>query len=131
MMSGQTVILEGSGSRGIAHRLIDVAPAGSVLNVKAPKRTLDQNAKLWAMLSDVSRAQPLGRKHPPETWKALFCHACGYAVRFEMGLNGEPFPVGHQTSRMSKQQMSELIEFILSWGSENGVAWSDETRAAA
>jgi hypothetical protein len=130
-MTGQTVIINGSGSRSVAHRIIDAAPAGSVLNVKAPKRTLDQNAKFWAMLSDVSRAAPLGKKHPPETWKALFMNACGYAVQFETGLSGEPFPIGFRSSRLTKQQMSELIEFILAWGSENGVAWSDETRAAA
>jgi hypothetical protein len=130
-MSGQTVILEGSGSRDVAHRIVSAAPAGSILNVKSPKRTVDQNAKLWAMLSDVSRAQPLGRKHPPETWKALFMNACGYAVQFEMGLSGEPFPIGFRSSRLSKEQMSELIEFILAWGSENAVAWSDETRADA
>lgn len=130
-MSGQTVILEGSGSRDVAHRLIDAAPAGSVLNVKAPKRTLDQNAKLWAMLSDVSRSHPGGRKHTPDVWKSLFMHACGYAVQFEMGLSGEPFPIGFRSSRLTKEQMSELIEFILAWGSENGVAWSDEAREAA
>ena len=130
-MSGQTIILEGSGSRSTAHHLIDCAPAGSVLNVKAPKRTLDQNAKLWAVLSDISRAQPLGRKHVPETWKALMMQACGYAVQFEVGLSGEPFPIGFRSSRLTKEQMSELIEFAIQWGSENGVRWSDETRAAA
>lgn len=129
-MSGQTVILLGTYSRGEAHRLIDTAPDGAVVNVKPERRSTDQNSKLWAMLSDVSRAMPDGRKHPPETWKALFMHACSYPVQFETGLSGEPFPIGFRSSRLSKAQMSELIEFILAWGSERGVRWSDETRAA-
>ena len=57
-------------------------------------------------------------------------HACGYAIRFEMGLNGEPFPVGFRSSQLSKAQMTDLIEFILAWGTERGVRWSDEARAA-
>jgi len=86
---------------------------------------------MWAMLTDVSRAKPEGRMHTPDTWKALFMQACGHAVHFEMGLSGEPFPVGFRSSRLSKAQMSELIEFILAWGTEKGVPWSDESREEA
>src|SRR3546814_8823114 len=74
-MRGQTVILHGQSQRELAKRLIDKAPPGAVVNVQEARRTLDQNSKLWAMLSDVSRARPQGRMHPPETWKALFMHA--------------------------------------------------------
>jgi len=130
-MSGHTVILDGPRARANAHRLIDAAPFGSVMNVRAAKRTLEQNDKMWAMLTDVSRAKPEGRMHTPDTWKALFMQACGHAVHFEMGLSGEPFPVGFRSSRLSKAQMSELIEFILAWGTEKGVPWSDESREEA
>ena len=73
---------------------------------------------------------PEGRRHTPEVWKALFMNACGHDVQFETGLNGSPFPVGFRSSRLSKGQMSELIEFIYAKGAEWGVEWSDETRAA-
>lgn len=128
-MSGQTVIISGSTSRATAHRLIDAAPAGAVVHVKVAKRTTEQNDKMWALISDVSRAQPDGRKHITEVWKALFMNACGYAVQFETGLSGEPFPVGFRSSRLTKQQMSELIEFIIAWGTERGVAWTDPAMA--
>ena len=117
----QTVILDSRYNRDKGHRLIDAAPVGAVLTIKAPSRTADQNAKLWAMLSDISRAMPFGKKHPPEVWKELFCHACGWAVQFETGLNGQPFPVGYRTSRMSKAQMADLITFIDAWAAENGI----------
>jgi hypothetical protein len=126
----QTVIIDSRYRREQAHKLIDAAPVGAVMTVSPPKRTVDQNAKLWAAISDVSRAMPQGRKHPPETWKALFCHAAGYEVQFEMGLNGKPFPVGYRTSRMTKAEMSDLLEFVLQWGAENGVTFGDEARAA-
>jgi hypothetical protein len=52
-------------------------------------------------------------------------NACGHETKFEIGLTGEPFPVGFRSSRMNKSQMSELVEFIYSWGSERGVKWSE------
>ena len=130
MSSGQTIILVGDLHRQTAKRLIDRAPPGAVVNVREATRTGEQNDKMWAMLSDVSRAKPLGRMHPPETWKALFMHALGHAVRFEEGLNGEPFPVGFRSSRLTKRQMVDLIEFITAYGAEHGVTWTDERQAA-
>lgn len=130
-MSGHTIILDSPTARARAHQLIDAAPFGAVMNVRAAKRTVEQNDKMWAMLTDISRAKPDGRRHTPDTWKALFMHACGHAVHFEMGLSGEPFPVGFRSSRLSKAQMSELIEFILAWGTEKNVPWSDESRREA
>lgn len=125
-MTGQTVILKGPTQRAFAKRLIDVAPDDAVVNVRAATRSTDQNAKMWAMLSDVSRAKPEGRKHSPEVWKALFMHACGHAVRFEAGLDGEPFPIGFRSSQLTKAQMADLITFIQMKGDEWGVKWSDE-----
>lgn len=123
-MSGQTIILRGSAQRQLAKDLIDRAPLDAVVNVKEATRSTDQNALMWALLSDVSRAKPDGRRLTPETWKCLFMHALGHAVRFEAGLNGEPFPIGFRSSRLTKNQMTDLIEFILAWGAENGVDWS-------
>lgn len=120
-----TVILAGDRQRALAARYVAEAPVGYVVTVSEPKRTLDQNARMWAMLTDVSRAKPEGRSHPPETWKALFMHACGFEVRFEMGLNSEPFPVGWRTSRLSKRQMADLITFISAYGDQHGVQWSE------
>lgn len=129
-MNGQTIIL--SGRREIAHRIVDVAPVGSVMTVAAPKRTLDQNAKLWALLSDISRAKPDGRSITPDVWKSLFLHSLDHATRFELALDGKGMvPVGFRTSRLSKDQMSELIEVIYEYGARHGVAWSDQRECAA
>ena len=129
-MAGQTIILRGDSQRDFARHLIGIAPQDAVVNIRAATRSTDQNAKMWAMLSDVSRAKPQGRCHTPEVWKCLFMHACGHAVQFQVGLDGQPFPVGFRSSALSKAQMSDLIEFIHAWGAQNGVAWSDDARAA-
>jgi hypothetical protein len=130
-MDGQTVVLTGQRARQEAARLIEIAPPGAIVNVRAAKRTNDQNSLMWALLSDISRAKPEGRCHTPEVWKALMMHACGHAVQFEMGLNGQPFPTGFRSSRLTKQQMGELLECIMEYGARHGVRWSDEERAAA
>jgi hypothetical protein len=127
-MTGQTIILGTERAAKEALRVILNAPSGSVLKVSAPRRSIDQNSKLWAMLSDVSRAKPDGRALTPDVWKALFMSACGHAVQFEAGLDGAPFPIGFRSSRLNKAQMSDLIEFILAWGSERGIQWSDEAK---
>lgn len=125
-MAGQTVILRGHSQRSLAKAMIDRAPADAVVTIKEATRTLDQNAKMWAMLSDISRAKPDGRMHTTEVWKCLFMQACGHEVQFELGLDGRPFPVGHSSSRLTKRQMIDLIEFIYAWGSERGVVWSEQ-----
>ena len=111
--------------RARAHRLVANAPAGYVMRIEPPKRTLDQNNKLWAMLTDISVAKPEGRKHTPDDWKAIFMNACGWEVQFVEGLDGRPFPRGFRSSQMSKAQMADLINFIQAYGDQHGVRWSD------
>lgn len=125
-MTGQTIILHGPVQRRLAKELVDRAPTGAVVNVRDATRSTDQNALMWALLSDISRAKPEGRTHTPEVWKALFMNALGYETRFEMGLNGEPFPIGFRSSRLNKSQMADLITFISEYGDRHGVQWTEE-----
>lgn len=125
----QTLILDSHYRRAQAHKLVDAAPLGAVLTIKPAKRTTDQNSMLWQLLSDISRAKPQGRTHTPEMWKCLMMHACGHAVQFEMGLNGQPFPTGFSSSKLTKDQFSDLLEFVLSWAAENGVTFREGVAA--
>lgn len=125
MSNGQTIVLSSLAARSDARRVIEGAPHNAVVNVSAPRRTTDQNARFWAMLSDVSRSKPQGRAMTPERWKAAFMQSFGHQVQFENDLEGRPFPIGHSSSRLSKSDMSELMEFIAAWGAENGVVWSE------
>lgn len=131
MSNGQTIILNGPMSRQRAHRLIDIAPDGCVQNISAPKRSDDQNAKMWAMLSDVSRSKPQGREYPPEIWKSLFMAEAGFKPRFEPSLDGKGVvPIGYKSSRLKKAEFSDLIEAIYAYGAEHGVQWTEERQAA-
>lgn len=125
------IILTTPHQRERAKALVDKAPHGFVAEVREPKRTLEQNDKLWAMLTDISHAKPLGRCHTPDDWKAIAMNACGWECQFCEGLDGRPFPIGFRSSHLTKAQMSTLIEWLQAFGDEHGVQWSDEQRRAA
>lgn len=113
-------------NREFAHRMIDVAPAGSTMTVKAPRRTVDQNDKMWAMLTEISAAKPEGRELTPDVWKSLFLHALDHGQRFEMALDGRGMvPVGFRSSKLSKAQMSDLIETINEYAARHGVEFKE------
>ena len=109
------------------------APWGTRVEWKASKRTLPQNDRLWAMLTDVAAHQKSkGRDYTTEEWKLLFMHAWGREVRFLPGLdNKSVVPIGQSSSDLSKEEMTDLIEFIFAWGAENGVVFNDPQERAA
>lgn len=120
------VRLTGPRQRVYAHQLIDAAPDYSIVSIVGGDRTIDQNAKMWAMLTDVAMSRPEGRKWPTETWKCAFMHSLGHQVQFADGLDGSgPFPLGFKTSKLNKKQMSDLIEVIYEYGSRHNVEWSE------
>jgi hypothetical protein len=124
--------LLGPRQREHAKAEIDRAPDGYVVRITEPTRSLDQNAKLHAMLDDIVRQKPMGWKKDRETWKAIMLRSLGYEVRFEHDVYGNIFPLGLKTSSLTVKQMAELIEFIYSFGAEQGVVWSEpmDVRAA-
>lgn len=130
-MSGHTIHLTSDWQRARAHRLIEQAPVGYVVTVNEPKRTCAQSDKMWAMLTDISHAMPMGRRHTPDDWKAIVMNACGWECQFVEGLDGRPFPKGFRSSELTKAQMSTMIDWMQAFGDEHGVQWGDEAERAA
>lgn len=125
MSTGQTIRLTNDVNRARAARWCQTAPHGTVANFREATRTNEQNAKMWAMLSDISRAKPQGRELSTDKWKALFMDAIGIPADWEPGLNGGVVNVGYRSSRLTKEQMSDLIEQMYAYGAEHGVEWSE------
>lgn len=125
MAKPTTIRLVSDYHRERALQMVRDAPEGHLVTVAEPTRSKLQNARLWAMLSDISRQEPLGRKHTPDDWKAIFCNACGWEVQFVAGLDGRPFPLGFRTSKMTVRQMQDLLDFIGAFGNEHGIIWSE------
>lgn len=116
--------LSHEGARKRAAEAIARAPHGARVKIEEPKRTLDQNALLWPVLTAIAvQVQHAGEYRTPEEWKGLFMHACGKEVRFLPALDGKGFvPFGMRSSKLSKAEFSELLEFILAWCAENDIA---------
>lgn len=118
------IILSNPLHRAHAHRLIDAAPDRAIMQIESPKRTIPQNDLLWARLSEIAAQKPGGRSWSPELWKAAFMSAFGMECQMIEGLLGEPLPVGFRSSRLSREQMSLMIDFIDTWAAQNGVTLS-------
>jgi hypothetical protein len=117
--------LLGPRQREHAKAEIDRAPDGYIVRIAAPTRSLDQNAKLWALLCDVARAEPLGRMHTPDEWKAIFMQATGWESAFLPGLSGGFFPIGFRSSRLTVRQMADLITYIHAFCAEQRIPLSE------
>jgi len=131
-MSRHTIILRGSADRARVVKYASQAPVGTRVDFKAAKRTLPQNDRMWAMLTDIAnQREHCGRKYTPNQWKVLFMHACGQQMEFVQTLDGSTFmPLGYRSSELSVGEMSELIDCMAAWGAENGVKFHDQAEAA-
>lgn len=101
------------------------APAGYVIEIREPTRTLDQNALLWPLLTEVSRQVDwYGQKLTEDEWKDVF--TAGLRKQKAVpGIDGGFVMVGSKTSRMNKREFSELVELIYAFGAERGVKFQE------
>lgn len=132
-MSRALVILRGKEDRERVARWAEKAPPGTRVEFKQTKRSLDQNAKMWATLTDIaSQKEHFGRKYTPDIWKLIMLNAFGQENKFVPSLDGSTIvPIGQSSSDLSKQEMSEFLEFILSWCSEHSITLHDNQEHAA
>jgi hypothetical protein len=99
-----------------------------IVTLSRPARTLDQNAKLWPMLTDVSNQVVwYGEKYSPDDWKNILTAGL-VRQRVVQGIEGGVVMLGLSTSRMNKQTFSDLIELIYAFGADNGVQWSEKAQ---
>lgn len=128
-MTRALIVLRSVADRERAIKWIGSAPPGTRIEFKKERRTLPQNDKMWAMLTEVAaQKEHCGRRYTPDQWKVLFMHAAGREVQFIPSLDNKTFlPWGQSSSDLSKEEMSELIEFILAWGAQNGVMFKEDT----
>jgi hypothetical protein len=94
------------------------------------QRSSEQNAALHAIISDIaSQKQWAGQTLDVETWKRLlvasWARATGERVSMYPALDGHGIEVLYRTtSRLSKQEASELLEFVTAWAIENDIRLS-------
>lgn len=132
-MSRAVLILANDTVRARAMDWIRRAPEKTRVEFKEAKRSNEQSAKMWAMLTEIARQKEHGgKKRSADTWKLVFMHALGHEVEFIPSLDGDSFiPCNGRSSDLSKREMSDLIELITAWGVQNGVIFNDPQEKAA
>lgn len=131
-MSRAVITLNGKDDGERAVRWISQAPAGTRLEFKAPRRTLPQNDRLWAMLTDVATQLPWhGIKLAPDDWKLIFLDSLKRELRLVPNIDGTGFVnLGRSSSDLSKSEMSDLFELISAFGVQHGVVFHHQEVAA-
>lgn len=95
-------------------------------------RSAEQNAKLHAMLSDISRqVEHAGQKWNVLIWKRLCTAAwlreAGDNPQLIPALDGNGFDVVYEkTSKLGVKKCAELIEWIQAFGAEHDVKWTQK-----
>ena len=94
------------------------------LELRTETRTTAQNRLLWSSLADVARqVEWHGQKLDAEAWKDMATAALK-RQRVVPGIDGGFVVLGQRTSRMTKAEMSELVDFLHCFGDQRAVKWS-------
>lgn len=104
---------------------IKMASEDMICEIKKKTRSLEQNAKMWAMLAEVSdQVNWYGNKLTSDEWKDVFS-ASLKSQKVVPGIDGGFVVCGQRTSKMTKSEMADLIELMMAFGAERGVKFSD------
>lgn len=114
-------------ARKLALECVAQAPDGYIVTVAEPTRNLEQNALLWALLTELSEQVPWhGIKLSPDEYKDLLSAGLVKA-KVVPNIEGNGFVIlGQRTSKMTKGEFSELIELVYAFGTERGVTFQGE-----
>lgn len=126
-MTRYLISITSDADRDKAAKRAAVAPDGMRIEFREPKRSVPQNDRLWAMLTDVATQLPWhGIKLTPTDWKLLFMDALKRELRMVPNLDGNGFVnLGRSSSDLSKAEMTDLIEIISAFGANHGVVFHD------
>jgi NinB protein len=132
-MSRYLVTMKSTADRERAARLVQAAPFGSRVEVKAAKRSIPQNDRMWAMLTDIAQQLPWhGVKLRPDDWKLIFLDSLKRELRMVPNIDGSGFVnLGRSSSDLTKSEMSDLIELMFAFGAQHGVVFADDAEKAA
>lgn len=132
-MSRAVLILGGKAQRDRATAWIANAPINTRVEFREPKRSLPQNDRMWAMLTDIAKQRPNhnGVRMTADLWKAVFMQNLGAEMTMLPTLECDGFfPIGMRSSELSKSEMSDLMELMAAWGAAHDITFHDQAVAA-
>ena len=130
-MDKRTFKLAHEAARSTALECVRNAPDGHVVVVSEPTRSLDQNAVQWPILDSFAKqldwpVNGESKKISAESWKDILTAAYrNEHPQIAAGLNGGMVLLGQRTSKFSKREFSDWIEFLYSVAVDRGVILND------
>jgi hypothetical protein len=129
MSARPILILANDRVRQRAVHWVMTAEPGTRVEFKKPRRTLDQNAKFWAMLGDIARQYTWhGVRMAPADWRLVFLDALDREMQIVPNLAGDGFVnLVQSSSDLTVGEMRDLIEILYAWGAhaDHPVKWSE------
>ena len=122
-------------ARQLAEETVRNAPDGYIVTISEPTRTLDQNAAQWPLLNALANQSqwPVNGamvKISADDWKdVLTCAFRNEQPRIAQGYNGGMVLLGQRTSKFSKRDFSDWMEFLWSVVNERGVKVYEDVAA--
>ena len=132
-MSRALVILNRASDRERVQAWAAKAPWGTRVTFQEARRTTDQNARMWAMLTEVARQVKWhGQRLSADDWKLVFMAALKQELRIVPNLDGTGFvQLGRSSSSLSVGEMGDLMDLIAAFGAREGVTFAEPERVAA
>lgn len=132
-MSRAVVIIRSPADRALATRWVNAVPIGARIEFKKPRRSLPQNDRMWAMLTDLATQVPYnGLRLTPDDFKLIFLDALKREVRMVPNLDGNGMvSLGRSSSDLSVEEMSDMFLLMEKFGAEHGVVFGDQREEAA
>ena len=130
-MGRALLVLHDDAKRAKAIDWIRRAPKETRVTFEGPKRTLPQNDRFWAQLTDLSE-QLLwhGQRLSPDDWKIVMMAGLNQEMRLVPNINGNGFvPLGRSSSKLSVAEMKELMDLIEAFGAQHGVKFMEPADA--
>lgn len=131
-MERRKLILGSETHRQFVGALVATSPAGYIVTIDPPRRTINQNAAFHALCGDIAASgfEWFGKKRTAEEWKVLLVSAHSSATKqgcdMVQGLEGELVQLRESTARMSKARGSSLLEYATAWAVSHGIKIKDE-----
>lgn len=132
-MSRALITIRAAADRLKAQRLLAECPIGTRVEFKVAKRSMAQNDRMWAMLTELaSQLTWHGKKLRADDWKLVMLDGLKRELQIVPNIDGTGFVnLGRSSSDLSKSEMSELIELIKAFGAQHGVEFKDDAEQAA
>ena len=128
----KTLEITGEIARNAIIKHVQNAPEGQIVTISEPTRSPDQNAAQWPILDAFAKQAEIPingekTKISADEWKniltAVFRGESGRVAHWE----GKMILIGARTSKFTKKQFSEWIEFLHATAVDRGVVvYQDE-----